>query len=168
MILQLRHEPAALILTRQALPTFDRTRYAAASGLARGGYVLARRHERQARRPAHRHRQRGLSSAWPPTSSSRKRAWRSRVVSLPSWELFEEQPQEYRDTVLPPSVTARVCVEQGSAIGWARYAGATGQIIGMRTFGASAPLKDLQKKFGFAPESVVAAAKAQLAKAAAR
>ncbi|HEY5907001.1 MAG TPA: transketolase [Vicinamibacteria bacterium] len=167
VILQFRHEPSALILTRQALPTFDRTRYAAASGLARGGYILGDAtngkpdvlligtgSEVQLCVAAHEQLQ--------------KEGVASRVVSLPSWELFEEQPQEYRDTVLPPSVTARVCVEQGSAIGWARYAGATGQIIAMRTFGASAPLKDLQKKFGFAPESVVAAAKAQLAKAAAR
>jgi transketolase len=167
VILQFRHEPAALVLTRQALPTFDRTRYAAASGLARGGYVLGDAangkpdvlligtgSEVQLCVAAH--------------EQLLKEGVASRVVSLPSWELFEEQPQEYRDAVLPPSVTARVCVEQGSAIGWARYAGATGQIIAMRTFGASAPLKDLQKKFGFAPESVVAAAKAQLAKAAVR
>jgi transketolase len=82
---------------------------------------------------------------------------------MPSWELFDGQPRDYRDSVLPPSVTARVCVEQASAIGWERYAGASGHVIGMRTFGASAPLKDLQKKFGFAPESVIVAAKTQIA-----
>jgi transketolase len=154
VILQFRHEPAALVLTRQALPTFDRTRYAAASGLARGGYVL------------------GDAANGKPdvlligTGSEVQLCVAAHEQLLK--ELFDEQPPEYRDSVLPPSVTARVCVEQGSAIGWARYAGATGQIIAMRTFGASAPLKDLQKKFGFAPESVVAAAKAQLAKAAVR
>ena len=84
------------------------------------------------------------------------------MVSVPSWELFDDQPQEYRDRVLPPEVTARVSVEQASTFGWARYVGATGRSIGMRSFGASAPLKDLLKKFGFTPEQVVAAAKEQL------
>ena len=87
---------------------------------------------------------------------------KSRVVSMPSWELFEHQPQEYKDSVLPPSVTARVSVEQASTMGWDRYTGLTGKKIGMRTFGASAPLKELQKKFGFHPENVVAAAREQL------
>ena len=87
---------------------------------------------------------------------------KSRVVSMPSWELFDDQPEEYRDRILPPEVTARVSVEQASKFGWAKYVGATGQSIGMRSFGASAPLKDLVKKFGFTPEHVVAAAKAQL------
>jgi transketolase len=82
---------------------------------------------------------------------------------MPSWELFEKQSQEYRDSVFPPSVTARVSVEQGSTMGWSRYVGLTGRTIGMETFGASAPLKELQKKFGFTPENVVAAAKEQLA-----
>jgi transketolase len=86
-------------------------------------------------------------------------------VSMPSWELFDEQPAEYREDVLPPSITARVSVEQASAIGWERYTGPAGRVIGMRTFGASAPLKDLQQKFGFAPESVVAAARQQVARA---
>jgi len=89
---------------------------------------------------------------------------KSRVVSMPSWELFEHQPQEYKDSVLPPSVTARVSVEQASTLGWERYTGLTGKKIGMRTFGASAPLKELQKKFGFHPENVVAAAREQLGK----
>jgi len=91
-----------------------------------------------------------------------KEGVRSRVVSLPSWELFDDQPPEYRAGVLPPSVTARVAVEQGSAIGWERYVGSSGHVIGMKTFGASAPLKELQKKFGFEPARVVAAAKQQL------
>jgi transketolase len=89
---------------------------------------------------------------------------RSRVVSMPSWDLFEHQPQEYRDSVLPPRVTARVAVEQGSILGWERYVGSSGRVIGMKTFGASAPLKELQKKFGFEPDQVVAAAKEQLRK----
>ena len=91
-----------------------------------------------------------------------KEGIKSRVVSMPSWELFDDQPQEYKDSVLPPSVTARVSVEQASAMGWERYVGPAGRIIGMRTFGASAPLKELQKKFGFEPERVVAAAKEAL------
>jgi len=95
-----------------------------------------------------------------------KEGIRSRVVSLPSWELFDEQPPEYRDSVLPPSIRSRVSVEQASILGWEHYIGSTGRAIGMRTFGASAPLKDLQKKFGFDPENVVAAAKEQLARKA--
>lgn len=87
----------------------------------------------------------------------------ARVVSLPSWELFEQQDRAYRDQVLPPEVRARVCVEMGSVIGWDRYAGATGAVIGMHTFGSSAPLKDLLAKFGFVPEHVLAAAKEQIA-----
>ena len=88
-----------------------------------------------------------------------------RVVSMPSWELFDDQPQAYRDQVLPPEVTARVSVEQASTFGWAKYVGIAGHSIGMRSFGASAPLKDLIKKFGFAPEDVVAAAREQCRKA---
>jgi transketolase len=87
---------------------------------------------------------------------------RSRVVSMPSWEIFEKQPTAYRDSVLPPTVTARVAVEQGSTLGWERYVGNSGRVIGMNTFGASAPLKELQKKFGFEPSQIVTAAKQQL------
>ena len=90
---------------------------------------------------------------------------RSRVVSMPSWEIFEHQTEEYRDSVLPPNVKARVAVEQGSTLGWERYVGPTGHVIGMKTFGASAPLKELQRKFGFKPDQVVAAAKKQLGRA---
>ena len=89
---------------------------------------------------------------------------RSRVVSMPSWEIFEHQSQEYRDSVLPPSVKARVAVEQGSTIGWDRYVGNSGEVIGMKTFGASAPLKELQKKFGFEPDQVVSAVQQQLSR----
>jgi transketolase len=87
----------------------------------------------------------------------------ARVVSMPSWDLFERQDQAYKDAVLPPEITARVSVEQASTVGWERYVGLTGESIGMKTFGASAPLKELQKKFGFTPDRIIAAAKAQLA-----
>jgi transketolase len=157
LIMALRRDPVALILTRQALPTLDRTRYAPAAGLAGGAYVLAdaggdpevlllgtgsevalcvAAHEQLARE--------GI---------------RSRVVSMPSWELFERQPQAYRDAVLPPQVTARVSVEQASTLGWERYVGSHGRTIGMKTFGASAPLKELQRRFGFTPEHVVTTAR---------
>ena len=90
---------------------------------------------------------------------------RSRVVSMPSWDIFEHQTQEYRDSVLPPDVTARVAVEQASTFGWERYVGRSGRIIGMKTFGASAPLKELQRKFGFEPERVTEIAKELIGKA---
>ena len=162
VIAETRHHPTALILTRQALPTLDRTRYAAASGLAKGAYVLA---DAPGGKPEVLLVATGSEVQLCVAAHEQlsKEGVRSRVVSMPSWELFDGQTREYRDSVLPPSVTARVCVEQASAIGWERYAGSAGHVIGMRTFGASAPLKDLQKKFGFAPETVVAAAKAQIA-----
>jgi transketolase len=165
VLLQFRHRPAALVLTRQALPTLDRTRYAAASGLARGAYVLA---DPPDGRPEVLLLATGSEVHLCVAAHDQlaKEGVKSRVVSMPSWELFDEQPPEYRDSVLPPSLAARVCVEQASAIGWERYAGPSGQVIGMRTFGASAPLKDLQRKFGFAPETIVTAARAQLARAA--
>jgi transketolase len=161
-VMQLRHKPAVLALSRQALPTIDRTKYASASGVARGAYVL------------------GDASGGEPeviliaTGSEVILAVeaheqliadgvRSRVVSMPSWEVFEDQTQEYRDSVLPPHVTARVAIEQASTFGWERYVGPAGRIIGMETFGASAPLKELQGKFGFEPENVVEAARAVLA-----
>ena len=157
VIMQRHHDPAVLVLSRQNLPTLDRTKYGAASGLARGAYVLADckgapeviligtgsevslcvdAHERLG--------QEGI---------------RSRVVSMPSWELFDRQPESYRNEVLPPSITARAAVEQASTFGWSHYVGLAGEVIGMRTFGASAPLKELQKKFGFTPDNVVAAAR---------
>jgi transketolase len=161
VILELRHEPVALILSRQALPTFDRTKYAPASGLAQGAYVLA---DSAAVRPdvilIGTGSEVGLCvDAYEKLVAEGVKA---RVVSMPSWELFEQQSQAYRDSVLPPTVTARVSVEQGSTLGWYRYASRN---IGMKTFGASAPLKELQKKFGFTPDAVVAAAKEQVAKA---
>jgi transketolase len=165
--LETRHRPVALVLSRQALPTFDRARYASAAGLARGAYVLA---DAPDGKPdvlllATGSEVQFCLSAHEQLATEGVKA---RVVSMPSWELFDEQAAEYRDAVLPPSITARVSVEQASVIGWERYAGTRGRVIGMRTFGASAPLKDLQKKFGFAPDSVVAAAREQLARAEVR
>lgn len=162
VIMQFERQPAVLVLSRQTMPTLDRSRYAPASGVARGAYVLAselgpappqvilmasgtevslviRAHEQLAREGV-----------------------RSRVVSMPSWELFERQPAEYRKAVLPPEVAARVAVEQASSLGWDRYVGPSGEIIAMHTFGASAPLRDIQRRFGFTPERVVEAAQAQL------
>ncbi len=165
VIMQLKHEPVALILTRQALPTIDRSTYAAASGVAKGAYVLADKPEGK---PDVLLLASGSEVSLCIEAAERLKAEgiKARVVSMPSWELFEHQPQAYRDSVIPPSVTARVCVEQASTFGWARYAGLTGEIIGMKTFGASAPLKELQKKFGFTADNIVAAAKGQVHKKA--
>ena len=162
LIMQLKHEPVALILSRQAMPTLDRTKLAPAAGLARGAYVLA---DAPGGRPdvilLATGSEVGLCvSAWEALTADGVKA---RVVSMPSWELFEHQSQEYRDGVLPPAVAARVSVEQASTFGWHRYVGTTGAAIGMKTFGASAPLKELQKRFGFTVEAVVEAARKQLA-----
>jgi len=165
VLLQYRHAPVCLILTRQALPTLDRTKYAAASGLAKGAYVLA---DPKDAAPEVLLLATG-SEVYLCAAAHEQLAQegiRSRVVSMPSWEIFESQPKEYRDAVLPPAITARVSVEQASTFGWERYVGTTGRMIGMKTFGASAPIKDLQKKFGFDPGNVVAAAKEQLARKA--
>jgi transketolase len=161
VIMKLHHEPAALILTRQAVPTIDRSKYAAASGLAHGAYVLA---DAPDGNPDVLLMATGSEVTLCLEAYERLKAEgiKARVVSVPSWELFDDQPQDYRDRVLPPEVTARVSVEQASTFGWAKYAGATGHRIGMRSFGASAPLKDLIKKFGFTAEQVAAAAKEQL------
>jgi transketolase len=160
-VLQLRHQPAVLALSRQALPTFDRSKYASAAGVARGAYVMADAPN-------------GSPEIILIASGSEvalviqahetltARGIRSRVVSMPSWDIFEHQPQSYRDEVLPPAVTARLAVEQGSTLGWSEYVGPRGRVIGMKTFGASAPLKELQRKFGFEPERVVATAEAML------
>jgi transketolase len=159
--LPLQHRPVALALSRQALPTLDRTKYAAASGLARGAYVLA---DAAGGKPELILIASGseVSLAVEAHEALTAEGIRSRVVSMPSWEIFEEQSPEYRDAVLPRAVTARVAVEQGSTLGWERYVGTSGRVIGMRTFGASAPLKALQQKFGFRPDQVVAAAREQL------
>jgi transketolase len=160
MILQFRHEPVCLILSRQNMPTLDRTRYGPASGLAKGAYILATAAGDK------------LDVILIGTGSEvslcvdayeklTQAGVKARVVSMPSWELFEHQSQDYKDSVLPPGVKARVSVEQASTVGWDRYAGRT---IGMHTFGASAPLKELQKKFGFTPDAVMAAALEEIAK----
>ncbi|MGA7295786.1 MAG: transketolase [Terriglobales bacterium] len=161
VITKLKKEPVALALTRQALPTFDRTKYASAAGLARGAYILA---DADGAKPQVILMATGSEVYLCIDAYEKLKAEgiRARVVSMPSWELFEHQDQHYRDEVLPPGVTARVAVEQASILGWARYAGPKGRIIGMHTFGASAPLKDLQKKFGFTADAVVAAAREQL------
>jgi transketolase len=163
VILRMKRQPVALILSRQAPPTLDRTKYAPASGLAKGAYVLADTDGGKAEVIL---MGTGTEVALCVSAFEQLKAEgiRARVVSMPSWELFEQQTQEYRDSVLPPSVQARVAVEQASTMGWARYTGTTGEICGMKTFGASAPLKVLQKEFGFTQEHVVAAAKAQLKK----
>ncbi|BAQ44088.1 MULTISPECIES: transketolase [Methylobacterium] len=164
VIMQLKHQPAVLALSRQPLPTVDREKYAPASGTAKGAYVLA-----------------GADEAKPDViligtgsevqlclgayETLKAEGVKARVVSMPSWELFEQQDEAYRNSVLPPEVTARVAVEQGSVIGWDRYTGSAGTILGMHTFGSSAPIKDLQSKFGFTPEKVLEAARAQVAKA---
>ncbi len=161
VVMGLRHQPACLILSRQALPTYDRSRYGSASGTARGAYVMA---DGEGGPPEVILIGTGSEIQLCVGAFERLKAEgvRARVVSMPSWELFEQQDQAYRDGVLPPAVTARVAVEQGSVIGWDRYAGSSGAIIGMHTFGSSAPLKDLLGKFGFTPEKVYEAAKAQL------
>jgi transketolase len=163
VIAGLKRQPACLVLSRQALPTIDRKTFASAGGVAKGAYVLAD------------------AKAGPPeviligTGSEvqlcvqayealKQEGVAARVVSMPSWDLFEQQDQAYRDSVLPPAVKARVSVEAGSVIGWDRYVGSGGAIMGMHTLGSSAPIKDLMKKFGFTPEKVLAAAKAQIAK----
>jgi transketolase len=157
-IMQLRHEPVALILTRQALPTVDRSKYAAASGVARGGYVLA---DAPDGKPQVLLLASGSEVALCLAAFDKllTQGISARVVSMPSWELFERQTQDYRDSVIPPHISARVAVEQASTFGWERFVGARGLIIGMRHFGASAPLKDLQQKFGFTMENVIATAK---------
>jgi transketolase len=157
----LTHGPTALVLTRQDVPILDRSRYARAEGLRRGGYVLADPAEGDPRAiliatgsevalaiAAHEH----LAGEGVPT----------RVVSLPSWHLFDRQEPEYRLSVLPPEITARVSVEEASTLGWERYVGSAGTVIGMHTFGSSAPLKDVTGKFGFTPERVAESVKTLL------
>ena len=162
VVMQLRHEPAALVLSRQALPTLDRSKYAPASGVAKGAYILA-----------------DASSGTPDViligsgsevqlcvsayEQLKADGLKPRVVSMPSWELFEHQSEDYKEEVFPPEVKARVAVEQASTFGWSRYVGTYGKVIGMHTFGASAPLKELLKKFGFSPDKVAEAARESIA-----
>jgi transketolase len=163
VIMQLKKEPVVLVLTRQALPTVDRSKYASASGVAKGAYILA---EAQGGKPQAILMGTGseVSLCLAAYETLTSQGVKVRVVSMPSWDIFEHQSREYRDSVLPPDVTARVSVEQASILGWDRYVGSKGKIIGMHTFGASAPLKELQKKFGFEPNAVVAAVKEVIGK----
>jgi transketolase len=160
-IMQLRHQPAVLALSRQPLPTLDRAKLAPAAGVARGAYVLA---DAPGGEPEVILIATGSEVCLAVEAHEELLAEgiRSRVVSMPSWEIFDHQTKEYRESVLPPHVMARVAIEQASTFGWERYIGCSGHIIGMKTFGASAPLKELQQKFGFEPERIVAAAKEQL------
>jgi transketolase len=156
-ILALHHQPAMIALSRQSLPTFDRRKYASAAGVARGAYIMA---DAPGGAPEIILIASGseVSLVVDAHEKLTSDGIGCRVVSMPSWDIFEHQPQSYREEVLPPRVTARIAVEQGSVLGWDRYVGAGGRIVGMKTFGASAPLKELQRKFGFEPERVVATA----------
>jgi len=162
MIAQLKHSPAALVLTRQNLPTLDRTKYAPASGTAKGAYVLA---DAEGGKPQVILIGTGseLSLCVDAYEKLKADGVKARVVSMPSWEIFEKQDAAYKENVLPSDVTARVSVEMASTMGWARYTGSKGRNVGMRSFGASAPLKDLLKYFGFTVDKVVEEAKAAIA-----
>jgi len=164
VIMKQRHAPVALILTRQALPTLDRAKYAPAGGLARGAYVLADAPNGQ---PDVLLLATGSEVALCVQAYEQlaREGIKARVVSMPCWRLFEEQDRTYQESVLPPTVKARVSIEEGSTFGWERYVGENGESLGMHFFGASAPLKALQKKFGFTPEHVLEAAKVQLRRA---
>jgi transketolase len=157
------HQPVALVLTRQDVPVLDRSRYASAEGLRRGAYVLADPDEGE---PEVILIATGSEVALAVGAHERlsSEGVRSRVVSLPCWELFERQDEAYREQVLPPAITARVSVEEASTLGWDRFVGPQGATIGMHTFGSSAPLKDVQTKFGFTPDKVAETAKEVLAR----
>jgi len=163
VILTRKHEPVSLVLSRQALPTLDRTQYASAAGVAKGAYILA---DAQGGKPELILIGTGseLSLCVAAHEKLTAEGVRARVVSMPSWELFEQQGQSYRDSVFPPDVRARVSVEAGSVFGWERYVGLDGAIVGMTTFGASAPAKDLFKKYGFTIEHVLEVARGILAR----
>ncbi len=162
-VMQLKHEPAIFVLSRQALPTLDRSKYASARGVSKGAYVLA---DAPDAKPELIIIASGseVGLAVEAHEILIEEGIRSRVVSMPSWEIFEKQTPEYRESVLPSQVKARLAVEQASTFGWERYVGEKGSVIGMNTFGASAPLKELQKKFGFYPDNVVSIAKELLKK----
>jgi len=163
IIMQLKHKPACLILSRQPLPTLDRANYASAENTKYGGYILADAAGPDAHPDVI---LMGTGSEVSLCVSAYEelvsQGIKARVVSIPSWELFEYQSQEYKDKVIPPSVKARVTVEQGAKFGWQRYASSTDAIIGMRTFGASAPIKELTRKFGFTIDAVVETAKREI------
>ncbi len=163
VIMQLKHEPAALVLSRQAMPTFDRSKYGAASGVAKGAYILA---DASDGKPEVILMGTGSEVSLCVSAYEQLKAEgvKARVVSMPSWDLFEAQSADYKAQVLPPDIKARVAVEQAATFGWSKYVGPTGIVIGMTRFGASAPIKELQKKFGFTTENVVAAARKALGK----
>jgi transketolase len=160
-VAQLRHEPAVMVLSRQPLPILDRTKYASAAGVAKGAYILG---DAPGGKPEVILMATGSEVALAVDAHEKLTAEgiASRVVSMPSWEIFEHQSQEYQDSVLPPAVQARVSIEQASTFGWERYVGRQGRMIGMETFGASAPLKELQTRYGFEPDRVVAVVKEML------
>ena len=162
IIAQLQHQPVTLVLTRQALPTLDRTKYAAASGVAKGAYVLA---DAPGGKPDVILLGTGseVSLCVEAFEKLKTEGIKARVVSMPSWEIFERQDAAYKESVLPSSVTARVSVEMAATLGWERYVGIKGRKVGMRRFGASAPLKDLLKFFGFTVDAVVAEARQAIA-----
>jgi len=164
VIAGLRNEPACLVLSRQALPTFDRSCYASAAGVAWGGYVMA---DAPDGKPKVILIATGseVSLCVEAYEALKDEGISARVVSMPSWELFEKQDEAYRDHVLPPEITARVSVEAASVIGWDRYVGSQGAKIGMYSFGDSAPIKDLMAKFGFTSEKVLVTARRQIARA---
>ena len=163
VIIGLKDQPACLVLSRQPLPTFDRGRYAPAAGVKHGAYVMA-----DAKNGEPKVILIGTGSEVSLCVEAYEKLARegitARVVSMPSWELFEGQDQAYRDEVLPPAVAARVSVEAASVMGWDRYVGANGAKIGMHGFGASAPANDVMAKFGFTPETVIKMAKEQIAR----
>jgi transketolase len=163
VIMPLRHNPVSLVLTRQALPTIDRSKYAPASGVAKGGYILA---DAQGGKPEVILIGTGSELSFCVSAYEKLTAEgiRARVVSMPCTEIFDMQDEAYRKSVLPPEIRARVSVEAGSVFGWERYVGLDGAIIGMTTFGGSAPAKDLFKKFGFTVDHVIDAAKQVLRK----
>jgi transketolase len=160
IIMQLQSSPVALVLTRQNLPTLDRTKYAPASGVAKGAYVLAD----SGGKPDVILMATGseVSLCVEAYEKLKAEGVKPRVVSMPSWEIFEQQDAAYKDSVLPPDVTARVSVEMAATLGWARYTGLKGRNVGMHRFGASAPLKDLLKYFGFTVDTVVKEAHAAM------
>jgi transketolase len=157
IIAQLQHQPAALVLTRQPMPTFDRTKYRPASGVAKGAYVLAD----AGGKPDVILMATGseVSLCVEAFEKLKTEGIKARVVSMPSWEIFEQQDDSYKSSVFPPDVTARVSVEMAATLGWERYVGLKGRKIGMVRFGASAPLKDLLKFFGFTVDRVIAEAR---------
>ena len=166
VLIGITDRPVCLILTRQAVPTLDRSKYASAHGLARGAYVLA---DAEGGNPDVLLLATGseVSLCVAAYEELKSEGIKARVISMPSWELFEDQSQEYRDSVMPPRILARVAVEEASIFGWERYAGTAGSILGMRCFGLSAPAKIVAEHFGFEPARVADAARQQIARHAA-